>query len=238
MSYQTLAEEVCKSTDDSYREVNLTRADWLVKALEALIENGIEAVRITQLAKSLDVTRGSFYWHFKNRDELLNAIIEVWDRKNTACILSASQKGPDLEGCILSIFEAWLDPIAFDPKLDFAMRDWARGNEKLQAVISKSDRKRLDAIAEMFTSYGFNPKEAEIRARNLYYTQMGYYALNVQERMIERLDMLSTYYETFTGLKLDKQREKSFRGYIMTRRELWGDEILPSDICPGSQAQT
>ena len=57
----------------SDRQSSLSASDWIEIALTTLVEDGIDAVQITALARRLDVTRGSFYWHFMNREDLLNA---------------------------------------------------------------------------------------------------------------------------------------------------------------------
>ncbi|MGI9498851.1 MAG: helix-turn-helix domain-containing protein, partial [Geminicoccaceae bacterium] len=63
------------STRDSRRySPRLQRDDWIAAALAVLVESGVEAVQITVLAKRLKVTRGSFYWHFENRETLLDAL--------------------------------------------------------------------------------------------------------------------------------------------------------------------
>ncbi|MFM2303629.1 MAG: hypothetical protein RLZZ135_1039, partial [Cyanobacteriota bacterium] len=61
----------------------LGRQDWVQAAIETLIEKGADAVKVDVIAKSLKITRGSFYWHFKNLDDLLAAIIQEWQAVNT-----------------------------------------------------------------------------------------------------------------------------------------------------------
>ena len=214
MTNRSLIEDVSQAGEEANRGPRLTRADWLEKALDVLVGHGVDAVRITRLADLLGVTRGSFYWHFKDRTEVLNAMIEFWDRKNTTHIVEASRRGPDLEGSVLAVFEAWLIPERFDPRLDFAIRDWARGDGRLQAIVREADRKRLDALAAMFARHGFDHAQAEIRARNIYYIQMGYYALDVQEPMSVRLSLLPTYFETYTDRKLSPEAIAAFRSKV------------------------
>jgi AcrR family transcriptional regulator len=67
--------------------VPLSRGDWVAVALGILADEGIEAVRITRLAVDLGVTRGSFYWHFKDRDDLLAALIAAWEARNTKALI-------------------------------------------------------------------------------------------------------------------------------------------------------
>ena len=56
----------------------LSRDDWLDAAFEIVAEQGFDSVRVLTLAKSLDVTRGSFYWHFSDHAELIAGLIERW----------------------------------------------------------------------------------------------------------------------------------------------------------------
>ena len=226
MTKRHLIERVSVESGDNPAQPRLTRADWLEKALDVLIENGIDSVRITRLADALGVTRGSFYWHFADRAELLAAMLEVWEQSNTASILHAAAVPGGLEDRILALFLCWIDPELFDPRLDFAVRDWARGDATLQASIAASDQQRMDALVSMFADHGFPQQQALIRARNFYYTQMGYYALNVQEPLSVRLSYLATYFETYTDEKLRPEAELAFRAQIIGRRDLWGEEAI------------
>ena len=103
------------SIDDPSAEPRKSRGDWIDVAQDSLVEEGIDAVRITRLAEDLGVTRGSFYWHFKDRDELLTCLIERWERKNTAAVLNAVQQAQNLADGILKLFDIWIDPKLFDP---------------------------------------------------------------------------------------------------------------------------
>ena len=227
MTNRELIERVSAAAGENRIEPRLTRADWLDKALSVLIENGIDAVRITRLADLLGVTRGSFYWHFADRGELLSAMLRVWEQSNTASVIRAATSPGTLEDRVLALFMCWIDHELFDPRLDFAVRDWARGDAELQRIISASDQQRMDALVAMFAAHGFPERQALIRARNFYYTQMGYYALNTREPLSTRLSYLSTYFETYTDEKLSAEAELAFRRRIIARKHLWGDEPVP-----------
>ena len=67
---------------------------WIESALDLLRENGVEAVRVEPLARLLGVTKGSFYWHFRDRSMLESAILDVWDERSTTAIL-AQVAGPE-----------------------------------------------------------------------------------------------------------------------------------------------
>lgn len=189
----------------------LNRLDWLDAGLRVLIDEGVEAVQITRLARHLEVTRGSFYWHFADRGALLEALIETWHERNTGAIAQALVGAGTLAEGILSLFLIWVDHRRFDPELDQALRDWARRSEMVRAVVAAEDDQRVAAIATFFRRQGFADPEAFIRARVLYFTQVSYYALGVNETMAERLSYLAAYYRAFTGEDLDQNAAEDFR---------------------------
>lgn len=202
---------LARPDDIASSESRLNRADWIAAALELLIEVGIDAVRITTLADALSVTRGSFYWHFKDRDDLCDAIIAHWERTNTAAVVSAVTGATSLDEGVLGLFDAWLDATRFEPRLDSAMRDWARRSDTVHAAVEEADTTRIAAIAELFSAHGFAPTDAFIRARIIYFAQVGYYALGIDETMVQRFGYLEAYYTGFTGRSLDPEQAAAYR---------------------------
>lgn len=192
-------------------EPSLGRGDWIRAALKLLVDEGIDAVRITRLADVLNVTRGSFYWHFKDRGDLCRALVAHWERTNTAAVLDAVSDTPGLDHGILALFDAWLDAARFDPKLDSALRDWARRSDDVHAAVERADAERISAIAAMFAGHGFDPTEAFIRARIIYFGQVGYYALDIDETLEQRMAYLEAYYLGYTGRTLDPGLAERYR---------------------------
>lgn len=188
----------------------LGRGDWVAVALGILADEGIEAVRITRLAVDLGVTRGSFYWHFKDRDDLLAALIAAWEARNTKALIDTLEASEDLIGAVLAMFEIWMTDEPFAPKLDAAMRDWARRDPAARRVVERADETRLKAIARAFERAGFDKTEAFIRARILYFTQVGYYALEVRESLARRIGYVEAYVKGFTGLELEPARVAAY----------------------------
>ncbi|MGH6797359.1 MAG: TetR/AcrR family transcriptional regulator, partial [Roseiarcus sp.] len=70
--------------------VKATRDDWLDLAPSALAIEGVDHVTVLALSERLGVSRSSFYWYFKNRDELLDALLDRWDRLNTRSIFNSA----------------------------------------------------------------------------------------------------------------------------------------------------
>jgi AcrR family transcriptional regulator len=189
----------------------LGRADWLAAAQELLVSRGVDAVRITRMAEQLGVTRGSFYWHFKNRDELLDGLLGLWEAKNTRAVIEAAEDALDLTTGILGLFDVWIDVRRFDPRLDSALRDWARKSAKVRQAVEAADAARVSAVAALFARNGYGADEAVVRARIIYFSQVGYYALDLQETLLQRFKYLEAYFEGFTGRSLGPKIARAYR---------------------------
>lgn len=199
------------ATDDSDRKPPLSRESWVEEGLRGLTNGGIDAVQITRLAKALDVTRGSFYWHFENREALLDALLAEWRARNTDVMLGALAAAETLEDGILALFAIWVDHARFDPALDQAVRDWARRSLSVHEVVQREDDARVAAIAAFYERLGYEPVDAFVRARVLYFSQVSYYALEVAEPMETRLSYLAAYFRCFTGREIDPRAAELFR---------------------------
>ncbi len=200
----------------------LQRVDWLHRALEIFVTEGIDAVRITRLADELGVTRGSFYWHFANREDLIDALVEFWQGKNTPAIADAVADARSLAGGIFRFFEIYIDATSFDPRLDLAIREWSRRSEQIRALLDHEDNARIEALRAFFTRFGFPMPAALVRARVLYYAQIGFYALEVQEPLDTRLGLTEAYFECFTGQRVRPAEAEQFRQYIL---DTYGDRM-------------
>lgn len=197
----------------SEKPQRLTAADWISAALNMLKEAGLEAVQITMLAKHLSVTRGSFYWHFDSREDLLGALIAEWRARNTGVMVEAIRDAGSLDEGILALFSVWVDHTRFDARLDQAIRDWARHDEPLRDVVKAEDDARVAAIARFFEEHGYPEAEAFIRARVIYFTQISFYALHVDndKTMAQRMGYLNEYFRCFTGRDIDHDIAAAYR---------------------------
>lgn len=186
------------------RDPTLTREDWLALALKTLVRDGIDRVKVQIMARKLDVARSSFYWHFVGREDLHSAMLEEWLTKNTGPILErAMRPAPDVNAAVMNVFECWVDTRLFDPELDIAVRLWARRDAKVRQVVLQADLTRVKALTEMFQRYGNGPEEALIRARVLYFTQIGHYTLDDTETPETRVSHAPTYMKIFSGVEAD-----------------------------------
>ncbi len=208
------------ATDPNAHNTNLTADNWTQAALYLLIRQGIGAVQITALARQLNVTRGSFYWHFDDREALLDALVEEWRARNTGVMLEALAGAQTLDDGILALFSVWTDHTRFDSKLDQAIRDWARHSEALMATLRAEDDARVAAIAGFFERQDYEKIEAFIRARVIYFTQLSYYALDVDEPMADRLSYLSAYFSAFTGREINPATALAYSARVLKRKEM------------------
>ena len=157
-----------ESSDRSITANRLSRDDWTDAAMDALAKYGMDGVRVEKLAKSLNVTKGSFYWHFRDRDELLDAIIEKWRRENTINIIEyvGSVEDPHIRLRKLARMPFEADLVK-DP-LGLPLRLWARYDDRPRKALAEVDDLRVRMNAQLFRACGFAPADAEARSVLLY----------------------------------------------------------------------
>jgi AcrR family transcriptional regulator len=196
--------------------VKATRDDWLDLALSALALEGVDHVTVLNLSERLGVSRSSFYWYFKNRDELLDALLDRWDRLNTRSIVAqAEEPAATVTEAVCNVFRCWVNPAIFSPRLDFAVREWARRTAYVCKALDRSDRVRTEALRALFTRFGYDDEDAFVRARVLYTMQIGYYALDLREPIETRLKLTLHYLKAFTGVDPGEAEIDAFRAYAM-----------------------
>jgi AcrR family transcriptional regulator len=165
-----------------------------------LIAKGVERVRVDGLARALKITRGSFYWHFPNRKALLDGLLEDWSVRNTAPFLAtAADERRSGEEKFRAVVDIWLDESEYDPAYDAAVREWARTSARVANLVRRVDRQRLDLLAKICSDLGYDPAEAEIRARITYFHQIGYYALGLKESGRTRRRLAPIYTRVLLG---------------------------------------
>lgn len=180
-------------------EDTLDRSDWIAAARRAFIRGGVSAVKVDKLAKTLKVTRGGFYWRFDGRPDLLDALVEDWRATNSSSMLAALRgPGTPMER-FRSLMDVWISEKGFDPAFDMAMRDWARVSPKVAKIVGEVDDERIEAFHQLFLAAGYSDDEAFIRARIVYFHQVGYYAMGVKEERQRRMTLAEIYFKVLTG---------------------------------------
>ena len=195
--------------------VKVTRQDWLNMARNVLITDGAGEVKILGLAKRMGVSRSSFYWYFKDRADLLSALLDEWEHRNTTQIEAHCQLPSDtISEAVCNFFRCFIDPKRFDRGLDFAVREWSRRDPALRFRVDTADNRRIEAVKSAFSRHGYTDTDADARARILYFMQLGYHALEVHEEMETRMSRLGPYLRGFTGQQPDPRAMTDFLAYV------------------------
>jgi len=170
----------------------LDRQAWIEAAFALLGEAGETGVRVEPLAKRLGVTKGSFYWHFRDRRALLDAVLAHWEsRETTRFITLVEAAGGSPAERLNSLFHTVLGNES-GPGPEIAVRNWARRERKTSDTVLAIDNRRSAYIEERFSEMGLSPAEANARAGLLYGLLVGEYMVwrretaRQRERRIER----------------------------------------------------
>lgn len=182
------------------RAVSTNQSAWINAAYGLLIRSGVGAVKIVPMAKQLKTSRTSFYWLFKDREEILAALLDRWERHNTDAVIRQSEKyASSIVEATLNVFDCWFDANVFDSEFEHAVRSWSLQDSGVAERIGRADARRLDALQQMFVRYGYDASEADTRARTIYLIQIGYISMQIQESGTTRISRVAQYVEIFTG---------------------------------------
>jgi AcrR family transcriptional regulator len=170
--------------DDDPKRRRLTREDWIEAATKRLILRSIDAVRVESLATELKVSRGSFYWHFKSRGELLDAILAHWRDRQTRRINERIREdrtlSPEERVVRLRSLPARTKSTLDAASLELAIRAWARRDRSARRCVEEVDRDRIAIVRELLSDVNLPPQEVE----TLTYVS---YAYTIGESLIREL---------------------------------------------------
>lgn len=152
----------------------LTRRDWIDAALDALAEGDVRAVAVDRLAKKLGATRGSFYWHFTDRDALVTAALEHWERANTTALIPPLDAIEDPVERLRVLFrEVYEKPV---DAVEMALA--SAGDQPLvEPVFARVTKVRIDVLRRIFLDLGLPEADADDRAWLGYALYIGHHQL-------------------------------------------------------------
>jgi AcrR family transcriptional regulator len=176
----------------------LTRQHWIDAAIEQLIKEGIGAVGVEPIAARLDITRGSFYHHFADREELLQEMLDYWaERWSRSIRQQIAGLGLDPSTTLFALMKAIRNDRAAEHDAPF--RAWALHDPLARAVVQQVDEARLGFIRSQFEALGFAGLDAENRARLFLHYEMAAPAMFAapsseedEELLVERHRFLTT----------------------------------------------
>jgi AcrR family transcriptional regulator len=170
-------------------KVTLTPETWIEAATQVLVDQGIDHVRVDVLAGQLGVTRGSFYWHFRDREDLLRRVLQAWSERATEQLtqrLASARTDPreQLRDVISLPFRG--RAAAKAARIELALRAWARRDEIARQAVDAADAARIGYHAQVFEALGFKADEARMRGFLLYGYEVAESLLHGQGTAAER----------------------------------------------------
>jgi AcrR family transcriptional regulator len=154
--------------------------DWLAAGYAILAEEGIKALKIDRLCDRLGVTKGSFYWHFKNMPSYRSALIGAWGElrdEDRGAFEALAEIAPRER--LSKMMNSLMSPRHWT--LERAMREWARSNDEVAASVRQADRRLVRAVRQAFIDFGFPEDEAGLRAEVTFATGIGFLHLAAPE---------------------------------------------------------
>lgn len=148
-----------------------TRDDWTAVALRALAEGGVAAVAVEPLAARLGATKGSAYWHFPNREALLKATLERWEREHTEAVIELVESEAEPAAKLRLLFGTVLERVRHSA-VELAMLA-AKDDPAVAPVLRRVTDRRLDYLEALFVELGFPADVARRRAVLAYSLYLG-----------------------------------------------------------------
>jgi AcrR family transcriptional regulator len=146
------------------RTKRVSKAEWLHRALKVLESEGVQGVRVERLARDLGIAKAGFYWHFRDRPDLLQNVLDYWAHEFTAVVtdnpqLQEGDPKKRLYQTMLMILEHDL------AKYDMVIRNWANHDPTAAKAVRRVTRMRLDFLRSIFSELGFRGRQLEMRTR-------------------------------------------------------------------------
>ena len=141
----------------------LSRQDWIDGAVQKLSEDSVAALRVDELAELLNVTKGSFYWHFRSREDLLDGVLTWWRTLMTSEIPNILSKLPEagwerLRALLHIAISA--GPYVPGGPFELTLRDWARRDARVAQLVREVDDSRVDFVEELYRQAGLDAETA------------------------------------------------------------------------------
>lgn len=157
----------------------LSPEDWLDAALDALRTDGYGALKAQPLAKRLQVTRGSFYYHFDSLDAFHRAVVAHWSVRTTGPVATAAAKAGDPQAALDALLQTTLQS---GEALERAIRSWATVAPDVATAVSAVDAARIKVAEDLLLQGGLAPHAAAPRAKLLYWAAIGRLMLPFPQR--------------------------------------------------------
>lgn len=156
----------------------LSARDWTEAALKALARGGLPAVAVEPLAKSLGATKGSLYWHFADRNALLQATLELWEQRDTDQVLAAIDDTQDASEKLRNLVELALMSVqqgadAGAGSIELALQSSAT-HPMVAPALRRVTKRRVAALSQLYSALGLSKTRARDQALLAYTAYLGH----------------------------------------------------------------
>ncbi len=173
------------------------RSKWIEQGLRALAAGGPDAVRIEPLAQALGVTRGGFYWHFDDRNALLEEMLDRWERATTEEVAERLEReGGDARAKLRRLLALTSSSVLLT---DLAVRDWARREPTVAERLRRVDNRRMDHLRALFGNFSSDPDDIEARCMLFFSLLIGNHSIAADHRARSRADVLELTLRMLSG---------------------------------------
>ncbi len=165
------------------------RGKWIEEGLRALAAGGPDAVRIEPLAQALGVTRGGFYWHFEDRNALLDEMLDRWERATTEEVIERLEReGGDARAKLRRLLALTSPSVVMT---DLAVRDWARREPAVAERLRRIDNRRMDGLRSLFGAFCADADDVEARCMLFFSLLIGNHFIAADHGARCRADVLA-----------------------------------------------
>ena len=166
----------------------LNHQHWLDAGLAQLAESGPDSLRIMPIAQRLGVTKGSFYWHFRDLSDYRAALLAEWERAHTQQVIDhVEAAGGDAPAKLRRLMGI---TVSSDGRLAQAVRHWAHGDPLVARALKRVDRKRLAYVSGLLSALGWPPADAQTLARWAYCGLLGHFSLQGEALSERQVDLI------------------------------------------------
>jgi AcrR family transcriptional regulator len=156
--FESIRSRMASAAPAPLKSAALQPVDWVRAASARMSREGIEAVRVEVLARDMRVSKGSFYWHFRDREDLLNTMLTHWEGEETAWLRKAAG-GEESAARWATLVEHGADPERC--RFEAALRQWARLDHRVAVRVAAVEKGRREFIADVLQNVGFAPRAAD-----------------------------------------------------------------------------
>ena len=182
-------------------KVRTPRGAWVGAATQALAEGGPDAVRVEALAASLGVSKGGFYWHFKDRGALLGEVLDAWEKTSVGDVIERVEGQPDdARSKLKHLFDL---ARSADFVVELAIRDWSRRDTGVAERLIRVDNRRMEYLRSLFGQFCDDERDVEARAMLAFSLFIGSYFIAARHPEKSRSEVLQLSIDRLLGESWD-----------------------------------